>query len=489
MRMIELLTPLCLAALLAGCSGDEADDDQPIRCDGDAEELVRPAGWGIESHCNGVEADYDRLFDDSTVHRFDIEVDSALYEATMDNLADILAGGGPGSADGLEDPMWVPVTVRFDGLTWEQVGMRYKGNSSLRSAWQSGVRKLAIRFNFDMYEDANADLLDQRFFGFQKMTFSNGFKDDSLIRDKVAADIFRAAGVPAARGAFARIYVDFGEGPVYFGLYTMIEDPSDEMLAAQYGSADGNLYKPEGDAGARWQSFVEADFDKKTNIDEADFGDVSAAIAALHAAGDAASWRAGLEATFDVGGFLRCLAVNQVMVNWDSYGFMPHNYYVYGDPGAGGRLTWFPWDLNEAMLLRDVGGVDSASVMLDEIGGEWPLIRKLLDDAEYRAVYVAELGAALAGGFAVDEVHARMDAAHDLIAAYVTGSEGEAAPYTFLANDADFDNSLTGGSNALKPHVEARHLAVSAVLGLHYTSPLTHQSKPPGQRTGCPRRK
>ena len=50
------------------------------------------------------------------------------------------------------------------------------------------------------------------------MTFSNGFKDDSLIRDKVAADIFRNAGVPAARGAFVRVYVDFGEGPTYFGL-------------------------------------------------------------------------------------------------------------------------------------------------------------------------------------------------------------------------------------------------------------------------------
>jgi spore coat protein H len=464
--MKRAVAALIMFTALSACSSEEESGDQPIRCASDAEELVRPAGWGTGSHCNGVEPDYDRLFDDTVVHRFDIEIDSALYEATMDNLADILAGGGPGSADGLEDPMWVPVTIRFDDLTWEQVGMRYKGNSSLRSAWQSGIRKLAIRLNFEMYEDANPDLLNQRFFGFQKMTFSNGFKDDSLIRDKVAADIFRAGGVPAARSAFARIFVDYGEGPVYFGLYTMIEDPSDKMLDAQFDDGDGNLYKPEGDAGARWQSFVETDFDKKTNIDDADFSDVVAAIAALNSAGDAASWRAGLEATFDVAAFLRCLAVNQVMVNWDSYGFMPHNYYVYGDPSIGGRLTWFPWDLNEAMLLRNVGGVDSASVMLDEIGSEWPLIRKLLDDAEYRAIYVTELEAALDGGFSVDEVHARMDAAHELIADYVVGSEGEAAPYTFLGSDADFDSSLSGGSNALKPHVEERHAAVSSVLGL-----------------------
>jgi spore coat protein CotH len=90
-----------------------------------------------------------------------------------------------------------------------------------------GILKLSFRFNFDKYEDEHPDTKNQRFYGFKKMTFSNGFKDSSLIRDKVAADLFRAAGVPAARGTFVRVYLDHGDGPVYMGLYTMIEDPSD----------------------------------------------------------------------------------------------------------------------------------------------------------------------------------------------------------------------------------------------------------------------
>ena len=63
----------------------------------------------------------------------------------MENLEDILGGGGPG-AGGLDDteaPMYVPVTVTFNGYTWNHVGMRYKGNSSLHSAYRSGVRKYA----------------------------------------------------------------------------------------------------------------------------------------------------------------------------------------------------------------------------------------------------------------------------------------------------------------------------------------------------------
>ena len=448
--------------------GDPDTGAEPlVVCDGDEPGTVRPEGWGRESHCRGVDPDYERLFADDVVHRIDICITPEDYLATMEDLDDKLSGGGPGGLS-FENPIWVPVILELRGLTWWHVGMRYKGNSSLKAAWTSGIRKLSFRLNFDKYEDDHPEVDDQRFFGFKKMTFSNGFKDRSLIRDKLAADIFRAGGVPAARGAFVRVHVDHGEGPVYFGLYTMIEDPSDEMLDVQFEDGGGNLYKPEGE-GARWTRFVREHFPKKTNGDEEDFSDVIAAIEALHAARhDPAAWRAGLEAFFDVQAFLRCLALNQAMVNWDSYGFMDHNYYIYGDPGRGDRLVWFPWDLNEAMLVprRMPGGADPSSVMLDEIRDGWPLIRYLLDDPVYRELYRGELRHALEGAFAIERVHALMDAYHALIAPYVVGPEAEETrPYTHLRRPEDFEDSLTRGPDALKPHVEARQEAVLRALG------------------------
>jgi spore coat protein H len=467
MTRFDILRPLTLlSCCIATCSCGAEDADAGVTCAEDDQALVRPDGWTVASHCPESAPDYDRLFPDVAVHRFDITVSADDYQATMDDLTEKLSGGQVG--DDVESPIFVPVTVQFDGLTWTNVAMRYKGNSSLRSAWQSGIRKLAIRFNFDLYETTVSEIVDQRFFGFQKMTFSNAFKDPSLIRDKVAGDIFRAGGVPAARAAFARIYVDHGEGPVYFGLYTMIEDPSDDMLGAQFGDNDGNLYKPEGE-GAKWgdPELVEEAFDKKTNKADGNWSDAIATVEALHAdRTDAAAWRAGLEELFDAPGFLRCLAINQAMENWDSYGFMTHNYYVYADPSNEGRLTWFPWDLNLAMVHQMVESVDPSSVMLDEITNEWPLIRFLLDDSEYRANYESELQAAIEGPFAIDTVHGMMDAYHALIAPYVVGDYGEASPYTFLQNDAAFEGSLTTGDDALKPHVESRHAAVIDALGL-----------------------
>ncbi len=355
--------------------------------------------------------------------------------------------------------------------------MRYKGNSSLRMAYQMGARKLAFRLQFDRFEDESPDLDNQRFHGFRKMTFSNGFKDRSLTRDKIAADIFRDAGVPAARGAFVRVYVDFGEGPTYFGLYTMIEDPSNRMLDTQFDDDSGNLYKPEGgpggvDAAARWDSldaaFVEQAFEKKTNEELADWSDVTAAISTLHAdRTNAAAWRSGLEAVLDVDGFLRCLALGTAMVNWDSYGAMAHNYYVYADPGRGGQLAWVPWDMNEALLTPVDTATHMSEPMLDGVGEEWPLIRYLLDDPVYRAAYEAELRAGIEGAFAIPTVHERMDEYHALISPYVAGPEEvESAPYTFLRRPEDFSDALTAGPDALKPWVEQRHAAVREALGI-----------------------
>lgn len=470
MRRLTWLFPL----LLLGCGsatdspGDSVDGG--ALCAEDTEDIERPAHWAQDSHCKGVDPAYDLLFDDTKVQRIDITISPENHQIMQDDLDQLLGGGGgPGPISSGDDPVWVPVTVQHDGNEWTQVGMRYKGNSSLHSSYRTGIQKLAFRLTFDKYEADHPELVDQRFYGFKKMTFANGFNDPSLMRDKLAADIFRAGGVPAARGAFTRVYVDVGDGPVYFGLYTMIEDPSNKMIDTQFADGTGNLYKPEGN-GARLGAFDEVSFEKKTNEDDGDYSDVQALITALNASrSDAAAWRANLEAVFDVAGFLRWLALNQVMVNWDTYGWAPHNFYLYADPSASGRIVYIPWDLNEALLIRSGGGPGgdrstSASVTLDEIGSEWPLIRNLLDDPVYAATYRAELQTALSGAYATDSVFAKIDAYHALIAPYVVGADGESAPYSHLRDSSAFDSSISTGRDALKPHIEARHVTVQAAL-------------------------
>ena len=370
-------------------------------------------------------------------------------------------GGGGGGAPGGDlvkgDPTWVAVDLVFDGVELPWAGLRYKGNSTLNSGWRGGVHKLPFRVTFDKWEDDHPETLNQRLWGFKKLTFASAAKDNSFLRDVLATEVLRDRGVPAARATFVRVTVDkgLGEGPVYAGLYIAIEDPADEMMKVAFGDNDGNLYKPDG-VGAAWRNFDEASFVKKNNEDEADWSDVQSAIAALNGdRSDAAAWRAELEKHVDVQAFLRWLSVNSAMQNWDVYGAMTHNYYLYGDPNQSGRLVWVPWDHNEAFTT---GGKGLSDVMHGGVGQQWPLIRFLLDDAVYLAKYKELLAAAVGGAYAEAAFAARVKTLHQLISADVLK---EKKPWTNKSSDAAFEASV----QQLINHAANRRAAIASALG------------------------
>ncbi len=370
--------------------------------------------------------------------------------------------GRGGMMEGDEsNPIWVPVTIEFENITWTNVGLRFKGNSSLSSSWSSGIYKLPLKLDFDEFEDEYPEIDDQRFYGFKQLTLSSNFKDSSFLHEKVAADIFREAGVPAAQTAYYQVYLDYGEGPIYFGLYTMVEVVDDTLIETQFVDDSGNVYKPSG-AGATFAagSFSEAAFDKESNQDEADYSDILALYEVLHAetrTSDPQSWRSNLEATFDVENFLQYLAINTVIQNWDTYGVMSHNYYLYHDPTTD-LLTWIPWDNNEALNAENTRG--ALSLSLDEVTAEWPLIRYLLDDPVYHAEYVENVGSVVTGVFTPETITARYQELHDLIYPYVVGPEGEIEAYSNLASAGAFDASL----DELIRHAESRYQAANEYL-------------------------
>jgi len=377
-----------------------------------------------------------------------------------DNAGGLIPGNAdPGGAgidmSGGRNPIWKPCTLKFEDKVWYHVGVRFKGNSSLTSTWGSGIWKLPMRLEFDQFEDDYPEIDNQRFYGFKKLSLSSNYGDDSFLREKVAADIFRDAGVPSARTAFYRVYVDHGAGLEYFGLYTMVEIPADPLLENYFQNSDGNLYKPEG-TGATFASYDEASFDKETNEDEADWSDVKALFDALHSSrDDAAAWRASLEKILNVEGFLRWLAVNTLIQNWDTYGRMSHNYYLYNN-SEDGRLNWIPWDNNFSLMsgMGGGGGGDrgAISLSLSEATETWPLIRYLADDPIYWAKYVSFVKETAEGVFDPERMKAIYKAAHDLIRPYTVGDEGEKEGYTFLKNAEDFDTAL----EYLNTHVDSR---------------------------------
>ncbi len=424
--------------------------------------------WTEETHSNDVDPNFEEVFDDTEVKRLDVVVSEENWQAMLDDMTATYGEFGQrsrrgGQLDGEEeDPIWVPADVFYNGTQWYQVGLRFKGNSSLQSPWGQGLLKLPFKLDFDEFEDDYPQIDNQRFYGFKQLSLKNNYKDESFLREKVAADVFADAGLAVSHTAFYELYVDHGDGPDYFGLYTLVEEVDDTVIETQFESDDGNLYKPEGDGATFVEgSFSEEYFDKKTNDDEdeADWSDILALFDALHddtATTDPATWRTNLEAVFDVDSFLKYLAVNGIIQNWDTYGRMSHNYYLYNDPETS-LLTWIPWDNNEALqegkregaLNLDFSDLNSAS---------WPLIAKLYDDDVYRAQYDAYLAEVISDAFETSRIQALYETYADLIEPSATA---ELPGFSFLDGEDDFANAI----DDLTDHAASRADAVNAYLG------------------------
>jgi hypothetical protein len=276
------------------------------------------------------------------------------------------------------------------------------------------------------------------------------------MREKTANQLFQESGIPAPAAAFYEMYIDYGDGPIYFGLYTAVEVVFETMLKTAFGSDSGNCYKPE-DSGAQFASagFNLSDFENKTTggIGEDDITALHTLLHSSERTSDQELWKQQMEQVFDVDGFLKWLAVNTTIQNWDTYGRMSHNYYLYHDP-ADDLIKWIPWDNNEAFEAGKRDGALSFSFS-DLSGVDWPLIDFLIDIDEYEQLYKKYIVDFIDGPFEASKMATYYD---DLSVVISSSVEAESSDYSFLNSFADFTNAIT----TLKNHAVARNSAANA---------------------------
>lgn len=343
------------------------------------------------------------------------------------------------------NPMWVPANIEFNDKVWTNVGIRFKGNSSLRSSWGSGTDKMPFKFDFDQFEADYPDIKNQRFYGFKQLSVNPNFSDASNIRETVAYDLLADAGLVAAETGFYEVVLDRGQGRQSLGLYTFVENIDDTVVKRTFKQADGNIYEGDGAAASLASGTLDRipdSFQVESDKAKADWSDIKALYNALHAADrttNPANWRKNLEATFDVDVFLKWLGLSATMQHWDTYGAMSHNFYLYNDP-ATKKLTWISWDHNQILgsggggmvgvqngqpvqgipgqqvipggpggNQGGAGGRGNVSIDQKSVGTQWPLIRFLMDDPTYYATYVAYLKETM-NVFAPDKLEAKYQA-------------------------------------------------------------------------------
>lgn len=492
-----LALALLLPTLAACATGPASTPTGGSTSTGESSSTARPEGWDEASHGNNVEPNYAVVFPKDKVNQITITITPDNWAAMQANMTELLgepgAGGfgGPGGGFGerpqppeggrpperpegaeppaggppmgeppeggfgrpgggfgggrlvAEKPIWVAATITFEGKTWTDVGVRYKGNSSLQQTWHRGSLKLPLKLDFDQFEDENPAIKNQRFHGFKQLSFSNNTGDATGLRETITYDLLEQAGLVAAETAFYEVVVDYGEGPVSLGLYTMIEVIDDTVIERAFGDDSGNIYEGDGRAASLAEGSFEGiadSFQKENNEAEADWSDIEALYNVLHSktrTSNPEAWRAELEAIFDVDTFLKWLALSAAIQHWDTYGQMSHNFYLYHNP-ATDKLTWISWDHNFVLGgggMRGRGGPGGrGNYALDksDVGRNWPLIRYLLDDPMYYERYVNAMQELSAKVLDADALAAKYQELGALVEPYIVKESSQEAFTTAL---------------------------------------------------------
>jgi len=394
----------------------------------------------------------DRIFGLTNLHKIRLSVSAAEWAVLQTSTArgsgviggsNYLAADGrlihAGSGFGGYFP-WVKADLRVDGLEFKAVGLRYKGNFSFTSSSASAPLFANFKMKIDTHGTRGS------WDGEKTFNFHAGVIDTSKMRDAIAYHVFRAAGVPAPRTAFAELVftVPGIYNEVSAGLFTIVEDVNRKFLERVLPPGTGLLMKPEGmrggmqSLGDTWAPYVPT-LRPDRDATPAEQARVMA-FGALISQPDVARFRAGIGSFIDVDAFLRFIAVHALIVNNDSYLRGGHNFYIYLDPSSN-KFQFIPWDQDLSLGARP-GGQGSLGAQVDVLRpftGDQPLLYWLLDDpavaARYRDI-IRELATTV---FTKAKIMELVDTLEKV------GTGRGSSPRAFLESRTDYIQQLVAG--------------------------------------------
>lgn len=282
--------------------------------------------WG-DSSVRTASAAAGTVWDSSSVHTITVEVDEAEYAAMLETFV---------SSDEKE---WIHATVTIDGETFSDVGLRLKGNSSLRSVstTDSEPQDLPWLIRLDKFVDG------QELDGSTDFVVRSSSTETSL-NEAVALELLDRAGLATQEAIATRFSVN-GSAET---LRLTIENPDDAWEAAEFDT-DGILYKAEaeGDYSYRGddpEAYVDV-FDQETG-DEENLEPLIEFLQFINESDDE-TFAAELSDHLDVEAFATYLAMQDLVENFDDIDGPGNNSYLRYDAESE-TFTVVNWDLNLA---------------------------------------------------------------------------------------------------------------------------------------------
>ena len=333
-------------------------------------------------------------------------------------------------------------SVTINGITFDSIGVKYKGNSTYRS----NQVKNPWHIELDTYKDHEYD-------GFTDIKLANGSKDPSMIRDVLAYSVLRQY-MEAPLANFANLFVN-GQ---LIGLYSNTESISKKFMNSRFGSKDNTRFKcsPPGGAGPQSNDLPNLVYLSQDSTDYYDAYELKSEAGwqeLIDLCDTLVNNTNALEEILDVNRALWMLAYNNVIVNLDSYsGGFAQNYYLYRSDY--GQFLPVVWDLNESfgvfartgtINLNNTAAKQSMTHLLHENDAEYPLIQQLLSVPMYKRMYLAHMKTILLENFDNGAYLEVGEALQETIDAAVQADGNKFYTYNNFASNLTSDISGGGG--------------------------------------------
>ena len=174
------------------------------------------------------------LFDRSAPIEIDIQMDDEAWDNMIATA---------------EDEEYSSCTIVINGVTYEDVGIRPKGNSSMMTVTRNDSERYSWRIKFDKYDK------EQTCDGLDVLILNNGFHDPGNLQEVISYDMYAFLDADASLYNYAVVYHN-GE---YFGVYLALEGVDESFVERNYGEK-GELYKPEMGGGNMNRDDADVDF-------------------------------------------------------------------------------------------------------------------------------------------------------------------------------------------------------------------------------------
>lgn len=374
--------------ILSACSGDPAASSDSTGADtaaSAATDSSEPGEVLVTSPDEGTPAAF---YDTSVVHSVEVSFDQEDYDAM---IAAFVETGDKG---------WLEADVTIDGVEYDQVGMRLKGNSSLAGLGGGGMglpgrdrqpptSDATVTTSEptatvgtsppDPTTDSSPDVDDNRGMGgmgsasaeeperlpwlirldkyiddqtHQGLTefVVRSSSTETALNEAVSVGLLAEAGLATQRASAIEFTVN--DRPARLRL--VLENPNEDWMTENLGP--GKLYKADasGDYSYRGDNpddYLEAweqeggDEDLAPLIEFLDFVNNS----------DDSTFASELDKHLDVAAFAEYMAIEDLLQNFDDISGPGNNSYLYYDPQAG-LMTVVAWDHNLALSQFGAGG-------------------------------------------------------------------------------------------------------------------------------------